>query len=57
MKKKLFLNRDTIRKLTTDDLHEVVGGQKSDNSACCTILPQIPENTFPGVPLLPTKPL
>jgi len=57
--KKLLLNRETVRKLTTEDLHEVVGGKKSDKSACsgcCTILPQIPDNTFPEVPVLPAHP-
>ena len=55
MKKKLILNRETVRKLTTTDLHEVVGGGRSEKSHCCTILPQIPDNTFPGTP--PVQPL
>ena len=50
MKKKLFLNRETVRKLNTSDLHEVAGGKKTDSSEC-TILPAIPANTFPGNPL------
>ena len=56
MKKKLLLNRETVRKLTTEDLHEVAGGKKSNKSYCCTILPQIPETTFPDVPVLPVDP-
>jgi hypothetical protein len=54
-KKKLLLNRESIRRLTTHDLHEVAGGAERtrgcDPSAGCTILPQIPDNTFPANPL------
>lgn len=56
MKKKLLLNRETVRKLATEDLHEVAGGKRSNKSGCCTILPQIPDNTFPDAPVLPAHP-
>jgi hypothetical protein len=50
MKKKLLLNRETVRKLNTEDLHEIAGGKKTDSSEC-TILPMIPDKTFPANPL------
>jgi hypothetical protein len=56
MKKKLFLNRETVRKLTTSDLHEVIGGKKTDSSEC-TIIPHIPATTFPDQPALPAQPV
>lgn len=57
MKKKLLLNRESIRRLTVEDLHEVAGAIK-DPSAGCTILPQIPDKTFPAnpVPVQPVHP-
>ena len=59
MKKKLLLNRETVRKLTTEDLHEVAGGKKSNKSYCCTLIPatpHIPETTLPDEPVLPANP-
>ena len=50
MKKKLLLNRETVRKLNTEDLHEIAGGKKTDSSEC-TIIPMIPDKTFPANPL------
>ena len=52
-KKKLFLNRETVRKLETEDLHEVVGGGRSNRSHCCTILRRsrehVPRRAAPAV--------
>lgn len=56
MKKKLFLNRETVRKLSTADLHEVAGGAKSKHcdSAECSITPALP--IIPDQPVLPVHP-
>jgi hypothetical protein len=52
MKKKLLLNRETVRKLNTAELHQAAGAKsKHCDSAECTILPMIPDNTFPADPL------